>query len=95
MSNPLRHLVLAALVCAALLGFAFYAAPHSCEWGWDGYTAAGLAAAVVLAVLPFFLLARFSAWKRVLGSAGFAFLGAGIWVAGIFAANFRIVCRLI
>ena len=41
-------LAVASTLCVALFGFAFLAAPRSCEWGLEAYCWAGGAVVVVL-----------------------------------------------
>jgi len=83
-----------AALCAALLAFAFVAAPKSCDWGLGAYFWAGLALLAVVATLPFV----FGMGASTLGRAGLAVAFAaavfGVWAAGLFAANFQILCRL-
>ena len=83
-----------AAVCASLFGFAFVAAPSSCEWGLGAYLWAGIACLAVLAALPFALRLDASAAKRTAIGLVLAAGGLGIWIAGLFAANVRILCRL-
>ena len=81
-------------VCATLLVTALAAGPHSCGGGMTTYAGAGVIALVVLGTLPF--LPRFNpgndgaAVKCLLHLA----LGCGAWVAGLFIADFQILCRL-
>lgn len=81
-------------VCAALFGFAFLAAPASCEWGLEAYTVAGLASIVALFGTPLLLRARSSSAASALIGLGFAASGIAVWLAGLFMANVRIICRL-
>jgi hypothetical protein len=87
-------LSIAIAIGAGVLGSAFLFAPRACEGGLDIYLWSGVAALVMLAILPFVLRLGGS----VLGSTGWAFglvlLGAATWVGGLAAANFRILCRL-
>jgi hypothetical protein len=79
---------------AALFGFAFVAGPRSCEWGSEGYFWAGVVTLPALFAWPFVVRAG----RRLLIQVGlglaFAGLGVVVWFGGLFAANFRIVCRL-
>ncbi len=81
-------------VCAALLAFAFAAAPWSCEGGLEAYLIAGLVGIAVLLGIPFAFRTDASATKRLAIGAAFAALGLGCWFAGLFVANVRILCRL-
>ena len=85
---------LAALIGLVVFALAFIVAPHACEGGLDVYFWSGVAALAALLALPFVthmsgsLLASFG-W-----AAGFLFLGFGVWLGGLVAANVRIICRL-
>jgi hypothetical protein len=81
-------------VCAALFGFAFAAAPRSCEGGLEAYLLAGLAALVVLVAIPLWLRTDQAVARRVAMGVGFAAVGLMVWIAGLFIANVRILCRL-
>lgn len=81
-------------MCGGLFAFAFVAAPASCEWGLEAYTFAGLAGVVVLFAAPLAMQAGASRSASALLGLGFAALGIAIWLAGLFAANVRIMCRL-
>ncbi len=78
----------------ALFVFAFIAAPSSCEWGLNAYFLAGAAAFLGLAALPF----AGAGGLIVTSRAGSSLLLAGatllVWIAGIFIANFQLMCRL-
>ena len=80
--------------CAALFGFAFIAAPKSCEWGLTAYFGLGVGSLPAMFSLPFLLRAGATTQRRI----GLAFLLAGLacatWIVGLFAANVRIMCRL-
>jgi len=84
----------AAALCTALFGFAFVAAPHSCEWGLAAYTGAGLLVLVALAALPFFAARAATLLSRFGQSALLSCIALGAWFGGLFAANVRIICRL-
>lgn len=87
-------LVTGGVLCAALFAFAFVAAPKSCEWGLAAYWWSGVACVLVLFALPFALRAAPSMRGRIGLALAFAVAGCGAWVAGLFAANVRILCRL-
>jgi len=90
-----RVLVTSAIaLCTALLGFAFVAAPRSCEWGLAAYTGAGLVVLVTLGALPFFAARASTLLSRFGQSALLSCIGLGAWFGGLFAANVKIVCRL-
>ena len=84
----------AAGVCAALFAFAFVAAPKSCEWGLAAYFWSGVAAVLALFALPALLRKDASVGKRIALGCAFAAAGLASWIAGLFAANVRILCRL-
>lgn len=87
-------LVSAALVLLGLFGFAFIAAPHSCEWGLTAYTWAGLGALLGLALMPWLLDPESTHGWRALFTLGLSAMGLLVWAAGLLAANFRLICRL-
>lgn len=82
------------ILCAALFAFAFVAAPKSCEWGLGAYFWSGVVCVLVMFALPFVLRAASSARSRSGLAFAFAAAGCGVWIAGLFAANVRILCRL-
>jgi len=84
----------ASATSVALFAFAFVAAPKSCEWGNEAYFWSGVACLVVLSGLPFALRAGESIVSRAGLGLALAALGCGVWLAGFFAADFRIMCRL-
>jgi hypothetical protein len=81
-------------ICAALFGFAFAAAPRSCEGGLEAYVLAGAAGLVVLLAIPLLLRTDHAVARRVAMGLGFAAIGLVVWMAGLFIANVRIMCRL-
>lgn len=87
--------MLAASACIALFGFAFVAAPQSCEWGNAAYGWAGAGCLLALGTTPFALRAAPTLLRRAGFSLGLVLLGAAVWLAGGVTANFRIICRLI
>jgi hypothetical protein len=82
------------VLTSTLFAFAFVAAPKSCEWGNEAYFWAGIGALVLLFAWPLVLHAGRSALTRTGLGVGFAVLGCLVWLGGLFAANFRIVCTL-
>ncbi len=92
MSNPLRLFLPASSI--ALLVLAFMAAPHSCAWGLATYFWAGVALILGQAVAAFALLRDRTTARRVALAGLAALVGAGVWLAGLFAANFQLLCRL-
>lgn len=89
---PAERVALA--LAAALLGFAFVAAPRSCEWGLDAYVwsgAAAVLASIVASLLPWARRAARGAGLRVLFP---VLLVAGTWVLAFFVADFRLSFRL-
>ena len=62
--------------------------------GYDAYFWTGVVCLIILFALPF----AFRVGQSILGrtglGVGFAIFGGGVWLAGVFAANFRIICAL-
>ena len=89
---PMR--LIAPGACIGLFAFAFVASPHACEWGLAAYFWAGAALFVALSVaIPMASTQRSMPQRLMIG------VGAGavvllVWVAGLFAANVQILCRL-
>ena len=94
MSRVGNALAIAGGLCAGVFALAFVAAPRSCEWGLSLYVWSGGIALLLLAVIPFLGAMGGSLRKRFAWSAAFVLSGAGVWLAGLFAANVRILCRL-
>lgn len=94
MQRPHPALVAAIILALALVALAFVAAPRSCGGGLELYFGAGVIALVVLAILPFVTRLGESLPRRAAWSAAFALFGTAAWLAGLFAANVRIMCRL-
>jgi len=86
--------IFAAAVGTIVVALAFFAAPRSCEGGLELYVWVGVAAIVALAVLPFAARAAATMPRRIAWSAAFTAFGIAVWIAGLFAANVRIMCRL-
>jgi hypothetical protein len=83
-----------AALSVALFAFAFVAAPKSCQWGSEAYFWTGVAALIVFFALPVFLRAGGSWLARAGLGVAFVVLGCAVWLGGLFAANFRIICTL-
>jgi len=81
-------------ISAALFALAFVIAPKSCDGGLEIYFWSGVAAVFVMLALPFAVRTGGSLLACFGWGLGFAFVGAAVWLAGLFAANFRILCRL-
>lgn len=94
-SRPSRApLYIVAALLAALFVFAFAAAPHACEWGLNAYFGAGVVIGTICVGLPF-LRSRAVLFRSPLLSA--LTLGAGcfvVWLGGLLASDFRLLCRL-
>jgi hypothetical protein len=90
----IRVAIGAAALSATLFAFAFVAAPKSCQWGNEAYFWAGVAALPALFVLPFLLRAGASLLVRAGVGLGLVLAGCAVWLGGLFAANFRIICTL-
>jgi len=89
-----RSNVAALLLCAGLFGFAFVAAPSSCQWGLAAYFWAGVGTIAVLAALPVLRRDRRPPGRVAAAAVGHAALGAAVWVGAFALAPFRIICRL-
>ena len=91
-----RHasVALVAALCIGLFAFAFFAAPHACEWGLSAYFWSGVGVVLVLPALPFALHREQPLLKRSMFSLGLCVLGVMVWFGGLFIANVRIICRL-
>ena len=94
MQTRLRAFYLGSACCLGLFAFAFVAAPHSCEWGLSAYFWSGVACLAALFSMPFVLREGMSTPRRTVLAFALAGLGCGTWIAGLFAANVRIMCRL-
>ena len=94
MTPRTQTLATCGVVMAALFVFAFVAAPQSCEWGLTAYFWSGVGTVVTLLAVPLILRTDSPVPRRVAVSLGFAAISLGVWVAGLFAANVRIMCRL-
>jgi len=98
-SAPMRRaqigLTFAATVAMLLFASAFAAAPRSCEGGLDLYFWLGVLTLVTFLVVPFVAHLGRSLALRLVWAVALGFGGVAIWVAGLFVANVRIICRLI
>jgi hypothetical protein len=86
---------IAAVISAIVVAIAFGSAPRSCEGGLEFYFWSGVVALTALAALPFLTAIGSTLLNRIAWGAGFVMLGVAVWLAGLFAADVRIVCRLI
>jgi hypothetical protein len=84
----------AAAIASVLVALAYLVAPHSCEGGLELYIWCGGAALLMLLGLPFAAHVGRSTLVRVGYALGFFVFGAGVWLAGLFAANVRFICGL-
>jgi len=92
-----RRAVGIAIATATLIAVfvsSFALAPRSCEGGLEIYFWCGVAAIVVLIELAFIVPAGASFGGSLGWAMAVATVVAAIWTAGVFAANFRIICRL-
>lgn len=80
--------------CLALLVLAFVAAPYSCSWGLSAYSGAGLLLLLTFLALPLVRSSDSPLPNRLLRGLGLALVGLACWIAGLFAANFQLLCRL-
>ena len=81
-------------ISLAVFALAVFVAPRACDGGLELYFWSGVGALVVLAALPFAVRMSASRFARVAWAFGFVVFGTGVWFAGLFAANVRIMCRL-
>jgi len=81
-------------LCLALVAIAFLTAPRACKGGFDIYFRTGIGALVALAVLPWLLRASRTRLVQCVLSLILPALGGLAWIAGLFAADFRIICTL-
>lgn len=93
-STRLNIFICAGALSVGLFAFAFLAAPNSCTWGNVAYFWAGVAVLAGLASVPFALGAGLSMPQRIGLALGLVVLGCGVWLAGLFDANVRIICKL-
>jgi len=89
-----RSIVFTAAVCLALFASAFVIAPWSCEGGLSAYVLTGVAAAGALLAVPFVSQPDLPLGSRVPRGLALALLGICVWLAGLFAADVRVVCTL-
>lgn len=94
MARALKGVIAVATVALFLLSVAFWVAPRSCEGGFEIYFMCGIAALAVMVALPFVLHVGKTLFGRAASALGLVALGAGVWVVGLLAANFQILCRL-
>lgn len=87
-------LLLALAIGGAVFALAFLVAPRSCEGGLTVYWWAGVIGVVALAAIPPVVRAGQSVPGRIAWAAGFLAFGVAVWIAGLLAANVRIICRL-
>jgi hypothetical protein len=94
MASRSSALVVAGVIGTGLFAFAFVAAPSSCAWGLEAYVDLGAACLVALFATPFALRAGASFGSRTGMALALVAAGCAVWLAGLFAANVRIICRL-
>lgn len=76
------------------IAVAYLVAPRSCQGGLEVYVWCGGAALLALVALPFIARIGRSTLIRMALALGFLVFGAGVWLAGLFAANVRFICGL-
>ena len=90
-----KAFVFTAAVCLALFAFAFAIAPAACEGGLSTYVWTGVAAVTTLGAVPFVSDPQLPLKGRVLRGLFLALLAVAAWMIGLFAADVRIMCRLL
>ena len=86
--------IAAAVIAIALVVLAYLVAPRACDGGLELYFWCGGVALLLLLGLPFAARVGSSTLIRIAIAIGFVVLGAGAWLAGLFAANVRFICGL-
>lgn len=81
-------------ILMSILIFAFVAAPKSCRGGNEAYFFAGIISFLALFLSPFVLRAGRTLRIRAALGMAFASIGVLVWFGGLFAADFRIICKL-
>ena len=94
MPRPNATFIAAAALALGVFALAFVTAPRSCEGGLELYFWAGVVALIALAAAPFVGRLGATMAGRVAWSVVFLAFGVAVWLAGLFAANVRIMCRL-
>ncbi len=87
------HAITGALLLALFL-FPFLTRSVACEQRLDIYFYAGVAALLAVAAVPFVMPAGRPMGARVGWSFAFAAACVLVWLAGLFAGDVRIMCRL-
>ncbi len=87
-------LAIAVALWVALFAFPFLAASATCDWRLSAYFYAGVAVLLGLAIMPFAVSGAGLVSSRLGSALIFAALTLAVWVAGLFAADVRIICRL-
>jgi len=93
-SARMNMLICAGALSVGLFAFAFLAAPNSCTWGNVAYFWAGIAVLAGIVAVPFALGAGLSMRQRIGLGLGLVVFGGGVWLAGLFVANVRVICKL-
>jgi hypothetical protein len=83
-----------AAIAVVLVALAYFLAPRSCQGGLEVYVWCGGAALLLLFGLPFAARMGRSMFVRIAFALGFLAFGAGVWLAGLIAANVRFICGL-
>ena len=82
------------IVTMLLLAAAFAIAPRACQGGLDVYFWCGVAAILVMVVVPFVLRSGGSLLMRGAVAVGLGVCAAAAWIGGLVAADVHILCRL-
>jgi hypothetical protein len=95
MSRTWKGFIAVAAVSLFVIVSAVLIAPRWCHGGLEVYFWCGVAALVILLLLPFCLRTGNSPLGRFALALGFAIWGTAVWITSVFLANVDILCRLI
>ena len=94
MTRERATFISAAVIAIGLVALAYHVAPRACQGGLDLYVWCGGVALLFLLALPIAARMGSSAIRRAAFAVGFFVFGAGAWLAGLLAANVRVICGL-
>lgn len=88
-------LAIAAALWAAMFSVPFLAASATCDGRLSAYFYAGVTVLLGVTIMPFVLRGGGIASSRPGSALILAGVTLAVWVAGLYAANVRIICRLL